>query len=168
MVKKLVMLATVLTLAAGGAAAYGSVEKSFDAQTFQSPIEPPLETPQPPNPGSPGEPPPSGGQPPGDGQSPDGEHPPNRPPLDLAAAAKALGVTEEELRNALGDPQQGPPDLAAAAEQLGLTVEELEEVLKPPQDGPSGDGCPPGCEQIPNGDHPSGGQQPPGGGQPPG
>lgn len=45
---------------------------------------------------------------------------------DLSEAAEALGVTEEELRAALGGP---PPDLEAAAEALGVTVEELQAVL---------------------------------------
>lgn len=54
---------------------------------------------------------------------------------DLAAAAELLGITEEELKNALGEPGQGPPDLEAAAELLGITVEELAEALGIPADG---------------------------------
>jgi hypothetical protein len=55
-------------------------------------------------------------------EQPAGE-PGQRP--DLAAAAAQLGVSEEALRVALGDPRQGPPDFAAAAQQLGITEEEL-------------------------------------------
>jgi hypothetical protein len=55
-------------------------------------------------------------------EQPAGE--PGRRP-DLAAAAAQLRVSEEALREALGDPRQGPPDFAAAAQQLGVTEEEL-------------------------------------------
>jgi hypothetical protein len=48
---------------------------------------------------------------------------------DLAAAAAELGVTEEELEAALGDPEQGAPDFAAAAAELGVTEEALMEAL---------------------------------------
>lgn len=41
--------------------------------------------------------------------------------LELTEAAETLGLTEEELREALGT----PPDFAAAAETLGITREEL-------------------------------------------
>lgn len=52
---------------------------------------------------------------------------------DLAAAAQTLGITEQELTDALGDP---PPDLDAAAETLGITVGELEAALgEPPSSG---------------------------------
>lgn len=44
---------------------------------------------------------------------------------DLAAAASQLGVTEEALQDALGDPSQGPPDFAAAAQVLGVTEADL-------------------------------------------
>lgn len=47
-------------------------------------------------------------------------------PPDLTAAAAALGITEQELTNALGPP---PPDLQAAAETLGITVDELQSAL---------------------------------------
>ena len=46
---------------------------------------------------------------------------------DLAAAAVVLGITEQELMDALGPP---PPDLQAAAETLGITVEELRNALE--------------------------------------
>ncbi len=45
---------------------------------------------------------------------------------DLAAAADVLGVTQQELMAALGEP---PPDFRAAAETLGVTVEELQAAL---------------------------------------
>ena len=48
---------------------------------------------------------------------------------DLAAAADALGITEDELRAALGGP---PPDFAAAADTLGVTEDELTAALDIP------------------------------------
>jgi len=57
---------------------------------------------------------------PADQAAPGGEAP------DLAAAAAQLGITEQELKDALGPP---PPDLEAAAKTLGITVEELMEAL---------------------------------------
>ena len=59
----------------------------------------------------------------GPGTAPEGGGPP-----DFAVAAEQLGVTEEELVAALGDPNQ-EQDFEAAAEELGATVEELEEAL---------------------------------------
>ncbi len=53
--------------------------------------------------------------------SPEGGEAPN-----LAAAAEALDITEEELKDALGSP---PPDLEITAELLGISVEELENAL---------------------------------------
>ncbi len=67
---------------------------------------------------------------------------------DLAAAAAKLGITEEALMEALGDPSQGRPDFATAAATLGITEEALMEAL-----GVSAGGAP--------------NNQPPGGGQPP-
>jgi hypothetical protein len=61
---------------------------------------------------------------------------------DLVAAAAQLGVSEEALRDALGDPRQGPPDFAAAAQQLGITGEELIAALgMPPASGITNDVC---------------------------
>jgi di/tricarboxylate transporter len=60
-----------------------------------------------------------------------GEHPdgPNigmqKEEPDLAEAAAQLGITEEALIAALGDPTQGAPDFAAAAQLLGISEEEL-------------------------------------------
>lgn len=45
---------------------------------------------------------------------------------DLSAAAATLGITEQELIDALGTP---PPDLGAAAATLGFMVEELQNAL---------------------------------------
>ena len=54
---------------------------------------------------------------------------PSIPTMDLAAAATKLGVTEQQLRDALGTDTQRPPDLAAAAKKLGITEEALQEAL---------------------------------------
>ncbi len=63
---------------------------------------------------------------------------------DFAAAAEALGITEEALMDALGDPSQGSPDFAAAAATLGITEVELMEALGTEEGGiPPGDGQPP-------------------------
>ena len=48
---------------------------------------------------------------------------------DFAEVAAQLGITEETLMDALGDPRQGPPDFAAAAETLGITEAELIDAL---------------------------------------
>ena len=49
-------------------------------------------------------------------------------PPDLTVAAEILGITEQELMEALGPP---PPDLAAAAQTLGVTEQELKNALFP-------------------------------------
>ena len=51
--------------------------------------------------------------------------------MDLAAAAEALGVTEDELSAALGTGEESgePMDLESAAATLGVTVEELQDAL---------------------------------------
>ena len=64
---------------------------------------------------------------------------------DFAAAAEALGITEEALMSALGDPSQGQPDFAAAAATLGITEEALIEALGISAGGPPN-------EQSPEGD----------------
>jgi hypothetical protein len=56
---------------------------------------------------------------------------------DLAAAAAELGVTEEALQTALGEPGQVPPDFTSVASELGVTEEALMEAL-----GASADGLP--------------------------
>jgi len=58
--------------------------------------------------------------------------------INLAAAAETLGVAEDALKDALGDPEQGPPDLAAAAETLGVAEDALIEALGIPAGGPAG------------------------------
>jgi hypothetical protein len=47
---------------------------------------------------------------------------------DFTEAAEVLGVTVDELLDALGPP---PPDLEAAAATLGVTMEELQAALPP-------------------------------------
>jgi hypothetical protein len=59
-----------------------------------------------------------------------------RPLIDLASAAAQLGVSEQALHDALGDPGQGPPDLAAAAAILGVSEQELIAALGVPAGGP--------------------------------
>lgn len=51
---------------------------------------------------------------------------------DLAVVAEQLGVQQEALMEALGDPSQGEPDFATVAEQLGVTVEALQQALGTP------------------------------------
>lgn len=69
--------------------------------------------------------PPTGGS--DEGAAPTGG--PGQSAPDLSEAAEALGVTEQELLDALGGP---PPDFEAAAETLGVTLEELTELLPEP------------------------------------
>ena len=62
----------------------------------------------------------------------------------LAAAAAALGISEDALVAALGDPTAGPPDFAAAATDLGITEAELMAALAQSEGGiPPGGGPPP-------------------------
>ncbi len=85
---------------------------------------------------------------------------------DLAAAATALGITEEALKAALGDPSQGPPDFAAAAQALGVTEADLLAALGAPADGqpPAGNQPPAsGTQSTASGNQPPGG---PGGQRP--
>ncbi len=60
--------------------------------------------------------------PPGGGGGGEGGPPQGGPP-DFAAIAETLGVTEQQLRDAIGGP---PPDFPAASEALGIPVEEIE------------------------------------------
>ncbi|MBK1724773.1 hypothetical protein CKO23_21615 [Thiocystis violacea] len=57
---------------------------------------------------------------------------------DFAAAAEQLGVTEEALIAALGDPGQSEPDYEAAAAALGVTVEALQAALAVDADATEG------------------------------
>ncbi len=60
----------------------------------------------------------------------------SRPMMDFAAAAAKLGVTEQQLREALGSTSQGPLDFAAAAKQLGVSEQSLREALGFPEGTP--------------------------------
>lgn len=68
----------------------------------------------------------------GRNEAPRGSGAPGQMPPDFTQAAEALGVTPDELMQALGDPRSGPPDVAAAAKMLGLTEEALRAALPPP------------------------------------
>jgi len=89
------------------------IQEAPNGQPGGTAAQPPAPSGQP---GAAGNQPPAAGNQPGAGgqQSP-----------DLANAAAQLGVTEEALQAALGDPSQGPPDFAAAAETLGITESDL-------------------------------------------
>jgi hypothetical protein len=70
---------------------------------------------------------------------------------DLASAAATLGVTEDALRDALGDGTgNGGMDLEGAASELGVTVEDLQNALG----GPSGGQMPPDGQIPMNGTPP--------------
>ncbi|MFK8016556.1 MAG: hypothetical protein AB8G17_14075 [Gammaproteobacteria bacterium] len=47
----------------------------------------------------------------------------------MSAAAETLGISQDELSQALRDAGGPPPDLKKAAEALGITEEELKEAL---------------------------------------
>lgn len=49
---------------------------------------------------------------------------------DLSKAAAVLNITEEQLREALGQPAQGRPDLASAAAKLGISEETLRAAIQ--------------------------------------
>ncbi|UUX91980.1 Lcl C-terminal domain-containing protein [Methanoplanus endosymbiosus] len=49
---------------------------------------------------------------------------------DLTAAATELGITEEELKAAMGEPGQSSPDFATVAVTLGITEAELTDALE--------------------------------------
>jgi hypothetical protein len=68
---------------------------------------------------------------------------PAAPAIDYAATAAELGVTEAQLREALGEPDQGPPDMAAIAKALGVSEESLQEALGIPASGPPPGSPPP-------------------------
>lgn len=91
------------------------------------------------------------------GQAPTGEQQgrPRRPyrKIDFAVAAQKLGVTEAQLKQALGVPENPPenpttapngtrrrtrPDLKAAATKLGVTEEKLRDALGIPARRPDG------------------------------
>jgi len=68
------------------------------------------------------------------------QHRPPGPPIDFATAAKKLGVTEAQLKTALGIPLEPPPrpDIKGAATKLNVTEDKLIEALglppRPPGD----------------------------------
>ncbi len=63
----------------------------------------------------------------GDGNRPEGDNAGGRGGRpDFAAAAEALGVTEDALVDALGGP---PPNFEAAAETLGVSIEDLQAAM---------------------------------------
>ena len=93
-----------------------------------------------------------------DGRPPFGQNGEGRcPKIDLATAASTLGVTEDALKAALGEPGQGKPDLANVATELGVTEEALIDALGIPAGGQQG-----GQGTPPNGGQPNGGQPPAG------
>lgn len=64
--------------------------------------------------------------------------PGQRPRLDIRGAAATLGITEEQLVNALGMPPRPPrPDFAAAAQKLGVSEADLKAALGVPANPPS-------------------------------
>ena len=54
----------------------------------------------------------------------------------LTAAAATLGVSEQDLQNALNSSTTGRPNLTAAAQQLGVTSEQLTAALGIPAGSP--------------------------------
>lgn len=76
---------------------------------------------------------------------------PTTPAMDLASAAAKLGVTEQQLSEALGGSLQGPPDLATAATKLGISEKSLLEALGFPEGA-----SPPSAEPGPASPGPAG------------
>jgi hypothetical protein len=74
---------------------------------------------------------------------------PAAPAIDYAAAAAKLGVTETQLREALGESNQGPPDMAAVAKALGVSEEALQEALGLPAGSHPPGGLPQDSSQSP-------------------
>jgi hypothetical protein len=80
-------------------------------------------------------------------QPPEGEKRPPRP--DFKAAATKLGVSEQQLKDALGVPANPPtgdrnqrpprPDFKAAATKLGVSEQQLKDALGVPANPPTGD-----------------------------
>lgn len=64
--------------------------------------------------------------------------PGRHPRLDIRGAASKLGITEEQLVNALGIPPRPPrPDFAAAAQKLGVSEADLKAALGVPANPPT-------------------------------
>jgi len=58
---------------------------------------------------------------------------------NFAEVAETLGVAEQDLIDALGEPEQGSqPDFATAAATLGITEQELMDAMGPPPGGGQG------------------------------
>ncbi|MDF5732244.1 MAG: hypothetical protein PUP92_30650 [Rhizonema sp. PD38] len=87
-------------------------------------------------------------------QPPDGQQRPPR--IDFAAAATKLGVTEAQLKDALGVPANPPspsdsnsnkrpprPDFKAAAAKLGVSEQQLTDALGVPPHPPGDQPAPP-------------------------
>ena len=62
-----------------------------------------------------------------------------RPRIDFAAVAVELGISEEDLKSAFGEPGQGKPDLAVIATALGITEKALSDAMGLPAGGPAGE-----------------------------
>ena len=63
------------------------------------------------------------------GSSPVSEKKEGRPDRNFDAAAQKLGISVEQLRNALGGP---PPDIQEGAQILGIPEDQLREALDLP------------------------------------
>lgn len=64
--------------------------------------------------------------------------PGQRPRLDIKGAAATLGITEQQLVDALGIPPHPPrPDFTAAAQKLGVSEADLKAALLVPTNPPS-------------------------------
>jgi hypothetical protein len=81
-----------------------------------------------------------------DATPPQGQRP-SMPEIDYAAAAAKLGVTEQQLKDAMGSDAQKPPDMSAAAATLGVTEEALRTALGFQAGGAPPNGTPPAGKQ---------------------
>lgn len=72
----------------------------------------------------------------------------------LAAASQALGVSENDLKNALTPPAQGRVNLTTAAAQLGVTPDQLSAALGIPSGGPRNGTWQQGTRNTTNGQAP--------------
>ena len=150
--KKALVIATLTGMMAFAIAGCGKAEETTPAATQPTPSAQqtaPADKPAPDIDGTRPAPPADNGTmpaPPNDGVP--GEKP-SAPVIDYAAAAAKLGVTEAQLREALGESNQGPPDMAAIAETLGISEEALQEALGLPAGSPPPGGLPPDGSQPP-------------------
>jgi hypothetical protein len=150
--KKALIIATLTGMMAFAVAGCGKAEEAAPAATQSTPAtqQPaPADKPMPNIDGARPAPPTDNGTMPA---PPNGGVPGEKPPapvIDYAAAAVKLGVTETQLREALGDTTQGPPDMAAIAETLGVTEEAPQQALGLPAGGPPPGGLPPDGSKTP-------------------